>query len=174
MTFGTGAEIIAIENTDYVGCGEDWTTWGQVDFDSAQTFVDNVLAALGARQMSMLHIQVHGNFLDVSFGSDRVSTSTFGNYSALFGRLTPKFDPNSWVFLRACDVGQNIALLQQFQQLWNVGIVAGRWRQNNVLDFNLGYYQIIDPAGNQSQSFTLPWAHYSFDRRLLRAVTSRL
>jgi hypothetical protein len=172
---GTGAEVIAIEDSDATGWVESATTVGEVNFRSAQTFVDNVLSDLGARQMSLLHIQVHGNPDGVGFGRDWVSTATFGAHRALFGRLTPKFKPNAWVDLRACKVGQNLALLRQFRGLWNVGIVAGRGSQNNLFDANFGFYQIIHPDGREEQSFTVPpWVEYDAVRRGVRGITSRL
>jgi hypothetical protein len=170
-----GAEVIAIEDSDAVGWAESAITIGEVNFNSAQTFVDNVLGDLGTRQMALLHVQVHGSPSGASFGTDHVSTRTFGSYRTLFGRLTPKFEAGSWVDLRACEVGQNLALLRQFQSLWNVGIVAGRGLQNNLLDANFGFYQIIDPHGREWQSFSVPpWVEYDVQRRATRAIVSRL
>jgi hypothetical protein len=172
---GTGAEVIAIEDSDTTGWLESATTIGEVNFSSAQTFVDNVLGDIGTRQMSLLHIQAHGNPDGVAFGSDWVSTSSFGSYRALFGRLTAKFQPNSWIDLRACKVGQNLPLLRQFRALWNVGIVAGRGSQNNLFDANFGFYQIVFPDGREEQTFTVPpWVEYDVGRRGTRAITSRL
>jgi len=173
--FGAGAEIIAIEDSDTVGWAESATTFGEVNFRSAQTFVDNVLSELGTRQMSLLHIQVHGSPGGVAFGPDWVSSSSFGSYRALLGRLTSKFEADSWVDLRACEVGQNLPLLRQFRSLWNVAIIAGRGLQSNIVDANLGFYQIIDSAGREFQSFGAPpWVRYNGARRASRAVTSRL
>jgi hypothetical protein len=172
---GTGAEVIAIEDSDTTGWLESATTIGEVNFSSAQTFVDNVLSDLGTRQMSLLHIQVHGNPDGVAFGGDWVSSSSFGSYRALFGRLTAKFQSNSWVDLRACKVGQNLPLLRQFRGLWSVGIVAGRGSQNNLLDANFGFYQVIYPDGREEQTFTVPvWVEYDVGRRGIRGITSRL
>jgi hypothetical protein len=170
-----GAEIIAIEDSDAVGWAESATTIGEVNFSSAQTFVDNVLSELGTRQMALLHIQVHGGPSGASFGGDHVSTTTFGSYRTLFGRLTAKFEANSWVDLRACEVGQNLPLLRQFHSLWNVGIVAGRGLQNNLFDANFGFYQVIEPGGREYQSFSVPpWVEYDAARRATRAIVSRL
>ena len=172
---GIGAEIIAIEDTDSVGWVESATTIGEVGFQSVSTFVTNVLAALGTRQMSLLHVQVHGSPTAVWFGSARIDATTFGTYSSEFGRLTPRFTSNAWVDMRACNIGQNLALLHLFRGLWHTGIVAGRGLQNNVLDANLGTYQIVAPDGTESTSWTVPpWVEYDLTRRATRGVLSRI
>jgi hypothetical protein len=169
-----GAEVIAIEDTDSVGWVESATTIGEVNFNSVPSFVDNILADLGDRQMSLLHIQVHGSPTHISFGPTQITNATFAAHLGTFARLSSKFAPHSWVDLRACNIGQNIELLQKFRRLWNVGIVAGRGSQNNVMDFNLGSYQIVSPNGNESTQFFAPsWVEYSAPRRAARAITSR-
>jgi hypothetical protein len=172
---GLGAEIIAIDDTDRVGWVEGATTIGEVVFQTPQTFVNNVLAALGSRRMSLLHVQVHGSPDAVWFGSHRVDTNTIEALRATFERLTPKFESDAWVDMRACNVGQNLALLHKFRRMWNVGIVAGRGRQNNLFDANFGLYQIVTRDGQESTSFRVPpWVEYSVSRRLSRSITSRI
>ncbi len=172
---GIGAEIIAIEDTDSVGWVESATTIGEVGFQSVTTFVDNVLAALGSRQMALLHVQVHGSPQAVWFGPSRLDTATFASHSSVLGRLSPKFVANAWVDMRACNVGQNLALLHMFRRLWGTGIVAGRGLQNNVLDANMGFYQIISPSGDESRSFSVPpWVEYNVTRRATRGILSRI
>lgn len=172
---GLGAEIIAIDDTDRVGWAESVTTLGEVNFQNVNTFVDNVLAALGTRQMSLLHVQVHGSPQAVHFGNQEVGLGSFGNYQAMFARLTPKFTSGAWVDLRACNIGQNLPLMHRFRQLWRVGLVAGRGRQNNLFDANFGMYQIVTADGQESTSFFVPrWVEYDTTRRAVRGITSRL
>lgn len=168
-----GAEIIAIEDSDTTGWLESATTVGEVNFQSLQAFVDNVLSELGSRDLALLHIQVHGSPTGVAFGPDWVNADNFSTYQPNLGRLAPKFIRHAWVDLRACEVGQNLPLLHMFRRLWGVGIVAGRGLQNNLLDANFGLYQIIDPEGNETTSFTVPpWVGYDIGRRATRGVLS--
>src|SRR5512136_1638130 len=109
-----GAEIIAIDDTDRTGWLECATTVGEVAFQTVATFVDRVIAALGARKMSLLHLQVHGSPDAVWFGTEEVSMATFGNFEATFRRLASKFESGAWVDLRACLIGQNLPLLHRF------------------------------------------------------------
>lgn len=176
-----GEEVYAIDETtssggvDIVGWVESATTIGEVNFTNVATFVGNVLAHIGPRSMSLLHIQVHGNPSSVRFGSQWVSDRNFGTHRAQFARLTPKFTRNAWVDLRACKIGQNLALMRLFHGLWGTGIVAGRGSQNNLFDANFGRYQIIHPNGQEETSFFVPsWVQYDPRRRLAREITSRL
>lgn len=172
---GVGAEIIAIEDTDSVGWVESFTTLGEVTFQNLRGFVANVIAALDGRTLSLLHIQVHGSPAGVWFGPDMVTDANFSTYSAQLGRLTASFRAGAWVDLRACDVGQNLPLLRLIHNLWGVGIVAGRGKQNNLFDANLGRYQLITPRGDEDTSlFVPPWVEYDTSRRVTRAATSRI
>ena len=173
--FEFGAEIIAIEDSDSVGWVESATTIGDVTFRSLETFVDAVEEQLGDRKLALLHIQVHGNPDGMGFGRDWVSITSFDNYRAQLGRLSGKFISQAWVNLRACNVGENVDLMHRFRQLWSVGVVAGRGKQNNVLDSNFGFYQVIFPDGSEELSFTCPkWVEYDVRRRGERAITSRI
>jgi hypothetical protein len=175
MAFGVGAEVIAIDDSDGVGWAESATTIGEVTFSNLQQFVDNVLADVGTRQISLLHIQVHGTTERIRFGPDRVYLSTLPSYAGTLGRLTPKFTNNAWVDLRACDVGMNLPLLRALRDLWQVNLVAGRGSQNNLFDANFGRYQIVKKNGEEDTSFFVPpWVEYNVDRRLSRAILSRL
>jgi hypothetical protein len=178
MSFGE--EVYAIDETtssggvDYVGWFESAITIGEVNFTNVASFATNVLSHIGARRLSLLHIQVHGSPSGARFGSDWVSQTTFATHRPQFARLTSHFTPNAWVDLRACNVGQNLPLLRLFHGLWGTGIVAGRGRQNNVLDMNFGSYQIIHPDGSENTSvFVPPWVRYNPSRRLAREITSR-
>jgi hypothetical protein len=170
-----GAEIIAIEDSDWVGWMESATTTGEVNFSSVESCMNGVLADLGDRSLALLHIQVHGNPGGMSFGSDYISVATFETFRAQFARLSGKFVSNAWVDFRACEIGQNVALMQRFNQLWGVGVVAGRGLQNNLYDANRGRYQVIFPDGRQdTYFFAPPWIAYNATRRLGRAVGSRV
>ena len=172
---GIGAEVIAIDDTDFVGDAESVTTVGEVNFQCVDTFVDNVLSDLGTRQMSLLHIQAHGDTGGISFGRHYVTLSSFPIYSGRLRRLAPKFTSGAWVDLRACEVGQNLPLMHMFRTLWNVGLVAGRGLQNNLFDMNLGRYQIVTASGDESKSFTAPpWVAYDVGRRAARGILSRI
>lgn len=172
---GFGAEVIAIEDSDSVGWVESATTAGEVNFNSVQSFVDNVLADLNGRKMSLLHIQAHGSPSGVWFGPTEITTGNFSSYRGEFGRLASSFTDNAWVDMRACEVGQNLALLHEFRRLWSVGLVAGRGLQNNLFDANFGFYQIVTREGTESTSFRVPpWVEYNVGRRALRGITSRI
>jgi Domain of unknown function (DUF4347) len=173
--FEFGAELIAIEDSDYVGWVESFTSFGELNFQSVETFADVVVSDLGDRKLALLHIQVHGNPSGLGFGPDWLTTVNFDSYRAQLRRLSGKFIANGWVALRACNVGENLALLRRFHQLWSVGVVAGRGSQNNVLDANFGSYQIVYPDGREDTSFFRPpWTEYNASRRLGSAMTSRL
>jgi hypothetical protein len=172
---GIGAEVIAIDDTDFVGDAESATTIGEVNFQSVETFVDNVKSELGDRWMSLLHIQVHGNPTGIWFGRDQVTVNTFPNFRARFDQLSAYFTDGAWVDLRACEVGQNLPLLHKFRELWGVGIVAGRGLQSNVIEVNLGRYQIVTADGEEAKSFTVPpWVAYDAGRRAVRGILSRI
>jgi len=170
-----GAEMIAIEDGDASGWLESATTIGEVNFQNIQTFVDNVLADLGSRELSLLHVQAHGNPTGIALGGDWVDVNTFDGYKAVLGRLTAKFAKGAWVDLRACEVGQNLPLLHMFRRLWRVGIVAGRGLQNNLYDANFGLYQVVYADGKELKSFsTPPFVEYNAGRRAVRSVLSHI
>ena len=170
-----GAEMIAIEDGDSTGWLESATTIGEVNFQSLQAFVDNVLAELGSRDLSLLHLQAHGNPTGIALGGDWVDVNSFAGFRATLGRLTAKFAKGAWVDLRACEVGQNLPLLHMFRRLWHVGIVAGRGLQNNLYDSNFGLYQVVTADGREVRSFsTPPFVEYNVGRRAVRSVLSHL
>lgn len=170
-----GAEVIAIDDTDWVGDAESITTVGEVNFQCVDTFVDNVLSDLGTRQMALLHIQAHGDPGGISFGHHYVTVANFPSYSPRLRGLAPKFTSGAWVDLRACEVGQNLPLMHLFRTLWNVGLVAGRGLQNNLFDANFGRYQIVSARGEETTSFAVPpWVAYSTSRRAARGILSRI
>jgi hypothetical protein len=171
--FEFGAEIIAIEDSDWVGWAESATTFGELNFTTLEVFANAVTAELGTRKLALLHIQVHGSPEGIGFGNDWVSNATFDTYRAQLARLSGKFTSDGWLNLRACNVGSNLELLHRFRRLWNVGVVAGRSRQNNLFDMNFGFYQIVTRDGAESQSFSRPpWTEYNATRRLVRGIAS--
>ena len=150
-------EIIAIESGDETGWLESATTIGEVEFNSIQSFVDNVRNFLNGDRMHKLHLQAHGNTTEIEFGSDTLDLDSFTLlYRGTFALLTPCFTSNAIVVLRACEVGQNVALLTTLARVWNVTIIAGRGAQNNLLNFNTGRYVIISPDGSIDTSIFLP------------------
>jgi hypothetical protein len=173
--FEFGTEIIAIEDSDHVGWTESLTTFGDVTFRSLEEFVDVVLKELGNRKLALLHILVHGSPYEVNFGPDLLSISSFDTFKATLMRLTPKFTHDAWVDFRACNIGQNLAFMRKFRELWGVGVVAGRGRQCNVLDSNLGLYQVVYRDGSETLWFTAPpWVAFSLTRRTTLSVLSSL
>ena len=171
----TGAEVIAIEDSDIVGFAEATASLGEVTFRSLEGFVTNVLSDLGARNISLLHVQVHGNSDGMGFGEDWLSVATFDTYRAQLRRLSSKFTSNAWADLRGCEVGMNLPLMHRFRELWGVGVVAGRGLQNNLFDMNFGTYQIVHRDGREDTSFSAPpWVAYDVGRRAARGVLSYL
>lgn len=169
----TGAEVIAIEDSDAVGFAEAAASLGEVTFRSLEGFVSNVLADLGARNIALLHVQVHGSPDGMGFGDDWLSVDSFDNYRAQLRRLSSKFTSSAWVDLRGCEVGMNLPLMHRIRQLWGVGVVAGRGLQNNLFDMNFGMYQVVTRDGRESISFSAPpWVAYDVGRRATRGILS--
>ena len=171
----TGAEIIAIEDSDAVGFAEAAASVGEITFRSLEGFVTNVLADVGARNISLLHVQVHGNPDGMGFGEDWMSVDSFDTFRAQLRRLSSKFTSSAWVDLRGCEVGMNLPLMHRFRELWGVGVVAGRGLQNNLFDLNFGMYQIVSRDGRESTSFSAPpWVAYDVGRRATRGILSHM
>jgi hypothetical protein len=150
-------EVIAIEAGDAAGWLEAATTLGEVEFTSLQSFVDNVIAFAQGVRIRKLHLQAHGNSEVIEFGSDLLTLANFNSkYRGLLSRLTPLFDKGAVVVLRACEVGQNVALLQNLAGAWNVTVISGRGFQNNLYNFNTGRYVVVAPNGAVDTSLFLP------------------
>jgi hypothetical protein len=172
--FEFGVELIAIEDSDTTGWMESATTIGETTFRSLEGFVDAVLGAIGDRKLALLHIQVHGNPDGMGFGEDWVTTSSFETFRAQFNRLSGKFVSRGWINLRACNIGENLALMHKFRTLWGVGVVAGRGKQNNLFDLNFGMYQVVFPDGKETTMICRPkWVEYDSVRRGASEVLSR-
>ena len=173
--FEFGTEIIAIEDSDFVGKAESAATIGEVTFRSLQEFADVVLQELGERKISVLHVQVHGNNDGIDFGYDTLCLDTFDVCRAQLDRLRSKFISNGWVNLRACNIGNNTALMHRLRKLWNVGVVAGMGGQINVVEANSGWYRIVYPNGTEALSWEVPrWVNYDLGRRLVGNSLSKL
>ncbi len=150
-------EVIAVEAGDAAGWVEAATALGEVEFTSLQTFMDNVTAFIRGTRMHRLHLQAHGDSTGIEFGADFLTLETLKwAYRGQLARLTPLFTPGAVVVLRACEVGQSLALLQNLAALWNVEIVAGRGLQNNLFNANTGRYVIVRPDGSTDTSIFLP------------------
>jgi hypothetical protein len=154
----SGIEVIAIDVSDTGGRMESRTTMASVDFTTLAGFVDNTIAWVRDKKINLLHIQVHGTIDFVAFGRERLSLSNFDEvYRNHLSKLTPFFANPAWVHLRACDVGQNVALLKKLAVAWDVTVVAGRGAQINVpYEVNTGRYVTVEPDGSTDYSFWQP------------------
>lgn len=169
-----GLEIIAIEDSDAVGWVEAATSIGEVTFRSVASMVDNIVAYAGSRRIKLLHLQAHGNSAGFYVGPDSVTLGTLATtWRGPLARLTPLFDSDPWVDLRACEVGQNVALVANLAGIWGTTIVAGRGLQNNLFDLNFGRYVTVKPDGSSETSLLAPpQVAYNVSRRLFRQITS--
>jgi hypothetical protein len=158
MDWRRGIEVIAIDVSDTGGRMESRTTIAPVKFTSLAEFVDNTIAWIRGKKIGLLHIQVHGDKDGVGFGKDRLFLTNFkAVYRGHLSKLAPYFATGAWVHLRACDVGQNVPLLQNLAGAWNVTVVAGRGSQVNVpYEINTGRYVTVKPDGQIDYSFLQP------------------
>lgn len=159
-----GMEIVAADRYDRSGWGEFITTFpggGYVILQDIPTFVFGVQAAIKARPISILHIQVHGApgtiyFGDPMDGGDVLSSGTFGTHQVTLQKLTPHFASDAWVVVRSCNTGQGLALLRQLRQLWGVNIFAGTGNWRNVADYNDGKYLVLERGGAEYYTLKMP------------------
>jgi hypothetical protein len=157
IVWQTALEVIAIEAGDAAGWLEAAATLGEVEFTSLQSFVDNILAFTQGVRIRKLHVQAHGNSEAIEFGSDVLTLTSYkSKYRGQLSRLAPVFEKGATVVLRACEVGQNVVLLQNLAGAWNVTVIAGRGLQNNLYNFNTGRYVIVSPNGSTDTSLLLP------------------
>lgn len=150
-------EVIAIQKGDATGWMEAAAAIGEIEFDSIESFLNNTYDFVQGARISRLHLQAHGDSEAVYFGSDILNVDSFKTiFRPSFATLTPFFAPGAVVALRACEIGQNVALLQNFAACWNVTVVAGRGYENNVYNSNTGRYVTVTPGGNVTTSIFLP------------------
>lgn len=140
-------EVTAIDDVDAVGWLESFFSLGEINFTDVTTMVDNILTAIGSNQMSRLNIQVHGSPTSVAVGSTGISTANFATHQPTLSRLSGHFTSSGFVHLRACDVGQNPALMQMFASAFGVPVYAGTGTQRNIFyPSNTGNYLRCDAA----------------------------
>ena len=140
-------EVTAVDDVDAVGWLESFFSMGEINFTDVTTMVDNILTAIGSNQMSRLNIQVHGSPTSVAVGSTSISTANFATHQPTFSRLSGHFTSSGFVHLRACNVGQNPALMQMFASAFGVPVYAGTGTQRNLFyPFNTGNYLRCDAA----------------------------
>lgn len=159
-----GMEIVAADRFDGAGWSEYITTFpggGYVILQDIPTFVFGVHAAIGARPISILHIQVHGSpgtmyFGDWTNGGDILNVSSFPKHRVTLQKLSPHFANDAWVVVRSCKTGQDRELLRQLGQLWGVNIFAGTGDWRNALDFNDGKYVVIERDGTEYYTRKMP------------------
>lgn len=179
--FFSGAEIIAIESTysweDPTGLMETLTTFGEVQFQGVQPFVDGVVTTLGTRSLSLLHVQAHGSpkGRGIDFGAgDMVHEGSFHYYHPQFQKLAGRFRPDGWVFFRACFGGTYHELMRQFRDLWHCNVISGVGSQSNWVpaqggDFNRDAYYVVKADGTEYTTRFLPGSlRHLTGRRLIR------
>lgn len=161
-------DITVLDDSDYVGVAESMVTTGEIYMVNVESMVANVIEALrifsrtcvpGQRQFNelrRLNIQDHGNPDAIQIGTDEVSLKTLANFAPALRRLAPYFGRGGSVHLRACQVGQNRALLTGFARIFGVPVFAGTGNQNNVYGFNMGDYVRADPSGHFQANVSRP------------------
>lgn len=159
-----GMEIVAADRFDGAGWSEYITTFpggGYVILKDIPTFVFGVQTAVGARPISILHIQVHGQpgtmfFGDWNNGGDTLTVASLPQHRVTLLKLKPHFAQDAWVVVRSCRTGQDRELLRQLGQLWGVNIFAGTGDWRNALDFNDGKYVVIERGGAEYYTRKMP------------------
>jgi hypothetical protein len=147
-----GAHVTIIDERDHVGWAASATRVGELTMTSVANMVDNIIGHLSAwwrpsfmKKMRRLNILDHGNASGMEIGDDWVTAASFGTYSPTLGRLCGYFHQGAFVHLQHCEVGQNIGLMTQLADLWQVPVVAGRGFTNPVYRFNTGNYVRVYP-----------------------------
>ena|SRR5258708_26873631 len=152
-------EVIAVQSGSVTGWLEAATALGEIEFDSVQSLVDNIIKLLKGRTIDKLHLQAEGDSTGFDLGkTDTLDINNFKEvYRGQLSRLTPCFsrsDPT--LVLRACEVGQNVTLLSNLAAAWKVTVICGRGFQNNLLGFNTGNYVTVKPDGSTETSILMP------------------
>lgn len=170
-----GLEIVAADCYDISGIGEAITTaFGgiYVVYFSLDQFVQFVTASLLGRKIGILHIQSHGSdsgdgilfgdvfnkgvFGDYYRSGDKLTMSNFPSHRSKLNELTPHFAQGAWVAVRACNVGQNLALMRALRSLWSINLVAGLGKWNNGLDQNEKEFLVLEANGSEYLTKTMP------------------
>lgn len=168
-----GVEIIAIESSDWVGWVEAAASFGEIEYNSPASLVSGVVDYASGRKVKLLHVQAHGSAAGINLGTGQIGMRNLPTFRPLLSRLNPLWDADPWVDLRACSVGQNLPFVAALAAMWGTTIVAGRGRQNNLLDMNIGRYVTVKPDGTHESSFFVPpQVQYNVVRRAWREAAS--
>jgi hypothetical protein len=148
--------VTAIDDVDSTGWIESFLTIGEINFTDLPSMVKNILTGIGSTLMNRLNIQVHGSPSAVAIGNTVVTASNFSTHQPQLARLSSHFTSGGFVHLRACDVGQNLPLMQLFAATFGVPVYAGRGKQNNIFGLNMGYIVRCQPDGTYTTQFFQP------------------
>jgi hypothetical protein len=148
--------VTAIDDVDTTGWIESFLTIGEINFTDLPSMVKNILTGIGSTLMNRLNIQVHGSPSAVAIGNTVVTVSNFSTHQPQLARLSSHFTSGGFVHLRACDVGQNLPLMQLFAATFGVPVYAGRGKQNNIFGLNMGYIVRCQPDGTYTTQFFQP------------------
>ena len=147
-----GAHVTIVDERDIVGWLASATRVGELSMTSASDMVAKIIAHLSAswrpgflRKMRRLNILDHGSASGMQIGDDWVTAASFGTFAPTLAPLRPYFEEDAFVHLQHCDIGQNIGLMTQLADLWQVPILAGRGATNPVYRFNTGNYVKVHP-----------------------------
>ncbi len=159
-----GMEIVAADRYDKAGWAEFITTFpggGYVVIKDIPTFVFGVKAAINARPISILHIQVHGDPGLMQFGDpfdngDVLTSGTFPQHRITLIKLKQDFANGAWAVVRSCNTGKDLGLLRQLRDLWDVNIFAGTGLWRNALDYNDGKYVVLERGGAEYYTLKMP------------------
>lgn len=143
---GAPVTITVIDESDTTGWLEAATRLGEHEMTDVDSLVRVVVQAAGAKKIGRLNIFDHGSPQGFEIGTDWISRQTLPQYSARLRTFRGMFAPSGYVFIGACEVGQNRPLLQDLADLWGVKVVSGTGKQNNVYRMNFGTYVECQPS----------------------------
>lgn len=138
--------ITVIDESDFTGWMESATRLGEHEMTDVDSLVRVVVQAAGTKKIGRLNIFDHGNPQGFEIGTDWITRQTLPRFSARLGTFRGMFAPSGYVFIGACEVGQNRPLLQDLADLWGIKVVSGTGKQNNVYRMNVGTYVECAPS----------------------------
>jgi hypothetical protein len=142
-----GINITVIDDSSITGFVSAATRIDEIYMTDVRSMVANVLRKKGAYLIRRLNILDHGNEKTFKIGSDWIGTETLGNFRPELLKLRGQFAPGGFVHLQHCSIGQNICLLVQLAQLWDVTVYAGTGSHNPIYRWQFGHYRRVDPNG---------------------------
>jgi hypothetical protein len=168
-----GAHVTIIDERDHVGWAASATRIGELTMTGVGDMVSTIITHLSRswrprwlRTMRRLNVLDHGNASGIEIGSDWVTTATFSTYAPTLALLRPYFDTGTGPFgpfahLQHCEAAMNVALMEQFADIWGVPIVGGRGLTNPVYRANTGNYVRVYPrpasGGSRRSPDTFFW-----------------